>query len=68
MDEAVQRDNRRRRICVTGAANTTGLILRVTAPGNGANVQANNNGVIYGLAYDTRTRAGLGVGVDRIQI
>jgi hypothetical protein len=53
---------------LTGAANIIGLILTVVAPSNGENVLATHNGVIRGVAYDTRTRAELGVGVDRIQI
>jgi hypothetical protein len=52
---------------LTGSA-TTGLVLSVVAPGNGEEVLANNNGLIRGVAYDTRTRAELGVGVDRVQI
>jgi hypothetical protein len=47
---------------------TSGLVLRIVTPADGDNVQANNNGIISGVAYDTRTRAELGVGVDRVQV
>jgi hypothetical protein len=53
---------------VTGAATaTSGLVLRIISPGPGDEVVANNNGIINGVAYDTRTRAELGTGVDRVQ-
>jgi hypothetical protein len=47
---------------------STGLILRVISPGVGDHILANKNGSIHGVAYDTRTRAELGVGVDRVQV
>lgn len=60
---------------VTGSGGTTtatttaqtGLVLVVNTPGQNENVLANKNGVINGLAYDTRTRPELGGGVDRVQ-
>ncbi|HLZ25844.1 MAG TPA: hypothetical protein VKV73_00815 [Chloroflexota bacterium] len=53
---------------LTSPSTTTGLVLRLIFPGPGDTVLANNNGVINGVAYDTRTRAELGVGVDRVQV
>jgi hypothetical protein len=53
---------------VTSPVTTSGLVLTILVPGAGENVLANNNGIIRGLAYDTRTRAELGVGVDRVQV
>src|SRR5438132_3956209 len=47
---------------------STGLVLTIIAPGVGEDVLANHNGIIRGVAYDTRTRAELGVGVDRVQV
>jgi hypothetical protein len=52
---------------ITGVASSA-LILTIVAPGDGEDVLANHNGVIRGVAYDTRTRAELGVGVDRVQV
>jgi len=52
----------------TPAADQTGLVLVVQQPDQGAEVIGNKNGTIYGIAYDTRTRAELGSGVDRIQV
>ena len=52
----------------TSAAGQTGLVLIVQQPDQGAEVIGNKNGTIYGIAYDTRTRAELGSGVDRIQV
>jgi hypothetical protein len=46
----------------------TGLVFRVTTPAPNDLVLNNKNGYISGIAYDTRTRAELGIGVDRIQI
>jgi hypothetical protein len=46
---------------------SNGLVLTIIAPGPGENVVANNNGILRGVAYDTRTRAELGTGVDRVQ-
>jgi hypothetical protein len=51
----------------TSAADQTGLVLIVQQPEHGGKVIGNKNGTIFGIAYDTRTRAELGVGVDRIQ-
>jgi hypothetical protein len=53
---------------ITSPSTDTGLILKLIAPGPGEDVIANNNGIIRGIAYDTRTRAELGVGVDRVQV
>jgi hypothetical protein len=50
------------------AEQQTGLVFRVTTPGPNDLVLNNKNGYISGIAYDTRTRAELGTGVDRIQI
>ena len=49
------------------AAPATGLVLIINAPGVGEDVQANKNGILNGVAYDTRTRPELGTGVDRVQ-
>ena len=57
-------------INVTGTAPgapQTGLVLNVLLPQPGGEVIGNKNGTIYGVAYDTRTRAELGTGVDRVQ-
>ena len=51
----------------TPTNSTTGLVLTIITPGFGEDVPANNNGIIRGIAYDTRTRAELGAGVDRVQ-
>jgi hypothetical protein len=54
-----------------GAVTTspaTGLVLTVIFPTPADEIVANNNGTIRGIAYDTRTRAELGVGVDRIEV
>ncbi len=56
-----------------GGAGTTGvaasgLVLRIIAPTSDDLIPSNTSGVIYGVAYDTRTRAELGVGVDRVQL
>jgi hypothetical protein len=48
-------------------ASGSGLVLTIITPANGEDVPANNNGIIRGIAYDTRTRADLGAGVDRVQ-
>jgi hypothetical protein len=50
------------------AAAASGLVLRIISPTPDDIVPANNNGVIFGVAYDTRTRAELGSGVDRVQV
>jgi hypothetical protein len=52
---------------ITSPVSGTGLVLTLISPGPGEEVIANNNGTLRGVAYDTRTRAELGVGVDRIQ-
>jgi hypothetical protein len=49
------------------AAAGNGLVLRVISPTTSDIIVSNNNGTIYGVAYDTRTRAELGTGVDRVQ-
>jgi hypothetical protein len=63
-------------VMVTGSAGGTltnaptaaseGLVLKVISPTTSDVVVSNNNGSIYGVAYDTRTRPELGVGVDRV--
>jgi hypothetical protein len=52
-------------IGVAPGANT-GLVLRIISPTPDDLIVANNNGLITGLAFDTRTRAELGIGVDRV--
>jgi hypothetical protein len=52
---------------VTTAANT-GLVLTIIFPSPSDEIVANDNGTIRGTAYDTRTRAELGVGVDRVEV
>jgi hypothetical protein len=52
----------------TPADSQTGLVLVVQQPAEGATVFDNKNGAIYGIAYDTRTRADLGAGADRVQV
>jgi hypothetical protein len=42
-------------------------VLTINTPGVNEDVLANNNGVINGSAYDTRTRPELGSGVDRVE-
>jgi hypothetical protein len=46
----------------------TGLVLTIIFPTPSDEILANNNGTIRGVAYDTRTRAELGVGVDRVMV
>ena len=53
---------------ITSPVTGSGLVLKLIAPGPGEDVLANDNGIIRGIAYDTRTRAELGVGVDRVQV
>jgi Bacterial Ig domain len=48
------------------AAASSGLVLRIISPSSSDVVPSNNNGTIYGVAYDTRTRPELGSGVDRV--
>jgi hypothetical protein len=61
-------------ITVSGSASATaalpasGLVLSINSPGPNEDVLANKNGVINGVAYDTRTRAELAGGVDRVQV
>jgi len=45
----------------------TGLVLIVQQPEQNGQVLDNKNGHIFGIAFDTRTTAELGGGVDRIQ-
>lgn len=52
---------------VVPQGGTTGLVLRITSPTPDDLIVANNNGLITGIAYDTRTRAETGIGVDRVQ-
>jgi hypothetical protein len=44
----------------------SGLVLKIISPSSSDLIVSNNNGTIYGVAYDTRTRPELGVGVDRV--
>ncbi|MGI9149213.1 MAG: hypothetical protein ACR2IK_22135 [Chloroflexota bacterium] len=53
---------------ITSPGSGSGLVLTIIAPGVGEDVLANHNGTIRGVAYDTRTRSELGVGVDRVQV
>jgi len=53
---------------VQTSAVSSGLVLTIVIPGSNENVQANHDGHVRGVAYDTRTRAELGVGVDRVQV
>jgi hypothetical protein len=46
----------------------SGLVFQIVSPGQNEEVPGNRNGLFRGTAYDTRTRAELGVGVDRIQV
>jgi len=48
------------------AAASSGLVLRVISPTTSDLIVSNKNGTIFGVAYDTRTRPELGVGVDRV--
>lgn len=48
------------------AAAASGLVLRIISPSSSDVIPSNNNGTIYGVAYDTRTRPELGAGVDRV--
>jgi hypothetical protein len=49
------------------AAASSGLVLKISSPTSDDLIVANSNGIITGLAYDTRTRAELGIGVDHVQ-
>jgi hypothetical protein len=51
----------------SGNAAASGLVLTIVSPTSDDLIVGNNNGVISGVAFDTRTRAELGVGVDRVQ-
>jgi len=53
---------------VTAGAATTGIVLRIISPTPDDVILPNNNGIINGVAYDTRTRPELGVGVDRVSL
>jgi hypothetical protein len=46
---------------------TSGIVLRIISPTPDDVIVATTNGAIYGVAYDTRTRPELGIGVDRVQ-
>jgi hypothetical protein len=52
---------------ITGAASPE-LVVTVDYPTPGQEVQDNNDGLFRGQAYDTRTRAELGSGVNRVQV
>ncbi len=52
----------------TPSAGGSGLVLQIISPLANDLIVSNNNGAIYGVAYDTRTRPELGVGVDRVQV
>jgi hypothetical protein len=52
----------------TATASGSGLVLKIISPGPDDIITSNNNGTIFGVAYDTRTRAELGSGVDRVQV
>jgi hypothetical protein len=45
---------------------STGIVVRIISPTPDDIIPANNNGTIFGTAYDTRTRPELGSGVDRV--
>lgn len=49
----------------TGTA-TTGLVLKIASPTSDDLIVSNENGLITGLAYDTRTTAEQGIGVDQV--
>jgi hypothetical protein len=51
-----------------GTATTPGIVLKIISPTPDDLVLPNNNGTINGIAYDTRTRAELGVGIDRVSL
>jgi hypothetical protein len=53
---------------VTSPSADTSLVLTIISPSISDTVLANNNGTIRGVAYDTRTRAELGVGVDWVRV
>jgi hypothetical protein len=53
---------------ITSPTTGSGIVLTIIAPAPGEVVVANNNGIVRGVAYDTRTRAELGTGVDRVQV
>ena len=46
---------------------TQGIVLKIISPTPDDLIVANSNGTITGVAYDTRTTAELGTGVDRVQ-
>jgi hypothetical protein len=43
-------------------------VLKIISPTSDDIVPSNNNGTIFGTAFDTRTRAELGSGVDRVTV
>jgi len=49
-------------------AQPTGLVGTILVPAENELIQAVNEYIIRGTAYDTRTHAELGVGVDRVQV
>jgi hypothetical protein len=51
----------------TAGEGQTDLVLIVQQPEQGGQVLDNKNGHIFGIAFDTRTTAELGGGVDRVQ-
>ena len=55
-------------VAPASSAAASGLVLRIISPTSDDIVPSNNNGVIFGVAYDTRTRAELGSGVNRVQV
>lgn len=52
---------------VVAQGGTSGIVLRITSPTPDDLIVANNNGLISGIAYDTRTRAETGIGIDRVE-
>lgn len=53
---------------LTQTSAASGLVLKIVSPSPDDEVTSNNSSTIFGVAYDTRTQAGLGVGVDRVQV
>jgi hypothetical protein len=52
---------------ITGSAQPA-LVLTVSEPSPSLEVPGTNDGLVRGLAYDTRTRPELGSGVNRVQV
>jgi len=48
--------------------SSSALVVKIISPTPDDVVSSNNNGTIFGTAYDTRTRQDLGSGVDRVQV